>query len=353
MPLSIDDMFKLVLDTGASDIIFTPGVPPTIWVAGKMRRIEYAPQTPEDIERLFVPLLSEAQKTTLEQVGDVDFSIGRRGMGRFRMNVHRQRGTVSAATRFIPHEVPSFESLNLPARALEFAKLPRGLVLVTGGAASGKSTTLAAMIDFMNQKYAYHIITLEDPIEYTFRHQESLIEQREIGVDSPSFASALRHVVRQRPDVVLIGEMRDLETISTALTAAETGHLVLATLHTTSAVQTIDRITDIFPAAQQSQVRVQLSSALQGIICQMLFHDQLNAKLIPAVEILVPTPAIRRAIRDEDNHLLPGMLETGKSLGMQSMDASIAALVARGHITAAEAVSHAHDIEKMKRTLAA
>ncbi|KPK85685.1 MAG: hypothetical protein AMJ81_03135 [Phycisphaerae bacterium SM23_33] len=353
MTPSLDEIFDVVRETGASDVILTPGVPPVAWVRGSMAFLPGEPLRGDGVGDVFLPLLSEEQKTRLEELGDLDFSIGRREIGRLRINLHRQRGTLSAATRFIPLQVPSFEQLNLPRRVLEFARLPRWLVLVTGGAATGKSTTLAAMIDFMNKNYSYHIITLEDPIEYTFHHHRSVIEQREIGRDAVSFASALRHVVRQRPEVVLIGEMRDLETISAALTAIEAGHLVLATLHTSSAVQTIDRIIDIFPAAQQGQVRIQLSSTMQGVCCQMLFHDQSSRGMIPAVEIMVPTQAIRRAIRDSETHLIQGMLETGQSLGMQSMDMAISRLVAAGRVSREHAVAGAHDPEKMKRLLAA
>ena len=298
--------------------------------------------------------LDELFELVIERkAGDLDFSVGKPDVGRFRINLRRQRGGHSAAWRFVPNRIPTFEKLNLPPRLCEFAKLRRGMVLVTGGAATGKSTTLAAMIDFINRNFTYHIITLEDPIEYAFSHQKSLIEQREIGKDSRSFSSALRHVVRQRPDVILVGEMRDLETVATALTAAEAGHMVLATLHTSSAVQTVDRIIDAFPGPQQAQVRIQLSAVLGGVACQMLFHDQLEGGLIPAVEILVPTSAIRRAVRDNETHLLSGMPETGRSLGMQSMDMSISGLVAEGRVTPEQTMASAHDPEKMKRLLAA
>lgn len=353
MSLGIDDVFDMLLEQSASDVVFVPGAPPVLWVAGRMARAGQEPLTPQAIEEIFLPVLGEEQRQRLQEIGDLDFSLGRPGVGRLRINIHRQRGSLSVATRFIQQEVPGFDQLNLPERVRQFANLPRGLVLVTGGAASGKSTTLAAMIEYMNATFAYHIITLEDPIEYTFRHGNSLIEQREIGVDSPSFVSALRHVVRQRPDVVLIGEMRDLETVSTALTAAETGHLVLATLHTNSAVQTVDRIIDIFPGDQQPQVRIQLASALQGVICQMLFHDHLSGRLTPAVEILVPTPGMRRAIRENETHLLPGMIEMGSNLGMQSMDAAISHLAASGQVTPEEAMASAHDPEKMRKLLVA
>jgi len=353
MSLAIDDIFHLIRERDASDVAFMPGVPPALWVAGRMVLDKREAMTPEGIEAMFLPLLTPEQKALLEEVGDLDFSVGKQDFGRLRINLHRQRGKLSAATRFIPEQVPPFEQLRMPEQVRKLAELPRGLVLVTGGAASGKTTTLAAMLEFMNNRFAYHCITLEDPIEYVFQHKNCLIEQREIGTDSPSFASALRHIVRQRPDVILVGEMRDLETISTALTAAETGHLVLATLHTNSAVQTIDRIIDIFPAAQQGQVRIQLSAALQGVVCQMLFHDRLTEKLIPAVEIMIPNPAIRRAIRDNETHLLQGMIETGKSMGMQAMDAAICRLAAKGHISAEEAIANAHNPEKVRRLLAA
>jgi len=348
---SIDEMFDLVTQRGASDIIFVPAAPPVVWVAGAMQPIEAEPLAPDDIETIFGPILSPAQRERLDQTGDVDFALGKAGLGRFRINVHRQRGSLSASLRYVPREVMAFERLKLPQRILQFADLPHGLVLVTGGAGTGKSTTLAAMIEYINRTYAYHLVTLEDPIEYTFRHRKSIIEQREIGRDSLSFASALRHVVRQKPDVILVGEMRDLETISAALTAAEIGHLVMASLHTIDAVQTISRIIDVFPAAQQMQIRVQLAGTLQGVVCQTLFHDQLDGGLVPAAEIMVTTDAIRRAIRDNETHLLPGMIETGKALGMQMMDSSIAELAAAGRILPDQAIAAAHNAEKLSRLI--
>ncbi len=352
MEWDIERVLRLVLDHGASDIVLSPGAAPALWVQGEMRALPAEPLRSEDLRKIFLPLLSDAQKQRLDDTGDLDFSVGMKGAGRFRVNVHRQRGSLSAAVRYVPNEVPTFEQLQLPERVLRFARLRRGMVLVTGGGGSGKSTTLAALIDFMNGIYAYHVITLEDPIEYMFRHGGCLIEQREIGVDAVSFPSALRHVVRQRPDVVLIGEMRDLETISTALTAAETGHLVLATLHTANAPQTVDRIIDIFPAAQQGQVRVQLAGALQGVVSQMLFHS-CDGGLVPAVEIMVCSPPVRRAIRDGETHLLAGMIETGRAVGMQSMDHAIAGLVRNRRITTDQALAAAVDPEKLKRLLAA
>jgi len=346
---TVDLLFDVLTDRRASDLCFAPGAPPVVWVAGRMMPLDAPPLVPADIEAAFYPLLTASQRERLDACGDVDFSVGRPGVGRMRLNLHRQQGTLAAAIRFIPAAVPDFDGLKLPSRLRSFADLPRGLVLVTGGAGAGKSTTLAAMIQYMNCTHAYHIITLEDPIEFVFAHRRSVIEQREIGVDCPSFASALRHVVRQRPDVILVGEMRDLETISAALTAAETGHLVLASLHTASAVETVNRIVDVFPGSQQSQVRVQLADTLQGVACQTLFHDESDGTLAPAVEILVATPAIRRAIRDNETHLLHGMIEMGRAQGMQTLDAAIANLVRRGAITMDAALAKCHNREKLQQ----
>jgi twitching motility protein PilT len=342
-------MLQLMVAKGASDIILVAGAAPVVWVAGAMQSLGSEPLKDSDIGSCFLPLLSDDQRERLERVGDVDFSIGKAGVGRMRINLHRQRGTLSAATRFIPHEVPAFESLKLPPRIRDFADLPHGIVLVTGGAATGKSTTLASLIEYINCTYAYHIVTLEDPVEFTFSHKKSIIEQRQIGQDSESFASALRHIVRQRPDVVLVGEMRDLETISAALTAAEIGHLVLASLHTSDVVETVNRIIDIFPGAQQTQIRVQLAGTLQGVVCQALFRDEIDGGLVPAVEIMIPNPAIRRAIRDNETHLIAGMIETSKKEGMQTMDAAIAQLIAGGRVSLADGLARAQNPEKLAR----
>ena len=352
MAWSVDDMFDLVVRRGASDLIFVPGAPPVLWVSGKMQILDGQRLSAQDTDAIIGPLLHTDQRERLRTQGDIDFSFGKAGVGRFRFNIHRQRGSLSAALRFIPYEAPKFEDLKLPPQILAMADLPRGLVLVTGGAGTGKSTTLAAMIDYMNNKYAYHVITLEDPLEFVFRHNKSIIEQREIGIDCPTFASALRHVVRQRPDVILVGEMRDLDTITAVLTAAETGHLIMATLHTINAVETIHRIIDIFPGARQTQIRVQLSDALQGIACQTLFHDELDGGMVPAVEIMIATQAVRRAIRDDETHLLGGMIETGRAVGMQTMDSVIASLVAEGRVTCADGLARAQDRDKLSKLLA-
>jgi twitching motility protein PilT len=342
-------MLELMVAKRASDIVLVAGGSPVIWVDGAMQPLNSAHLSDSDLASCFLPLLSDDQRARLERVGDVDFSIGKAGVGRMRINLHRQRGTLGAAVRFIPHEVPTFESLKLPQRVREFADLPYGIVLITGGAATGKSTTLASLIEYINCTYAYHVITLEDPVEFTFCHKKSVIEQRQIGQDSESFASALRHIVRQRPDVVLLGEMRDLETISAALTAAEIGHLVLASLHTSNSVETINRVIDIFPSAQQTQIRVQLAGTLRGVVCQALFRDEIDGGLVPAVEIMIPNAAIRRAIRDNETHLITGMIETGKGAGMQTIDAAVAQLIASGRVSLADGLAKAQNPEKLAR----
>ena len=352
MQWTVDSILDVLIRQKASDVIFVAGAPPVIWLAGRMQHLGTDRLNHEDIASCFLPLLSEAQRQKVSSVGDVDFSFGKPGVGRLRVNVHRQRGTLSVACRFIPHEVPSFDTLKLPLRVRDLADLPHGLVLVTGGAATGKSTTLAALIDHINHNYAYHVITLEDPVEFTFSHGKSIIEQREIGQDCETFGSALRHIVRQRPDVILVGEMRDLETISAAMTAAEIGHLVLASLHTSNSTETINRIIDVFPATQQTQVRVQLAGILQGVVCQMLFRDECDGGLIPAVEIMIPNPAIRRAIRDSEMHLVAGMVETGKAAGMQTLDAAIAELIAAGKVGLADGLAKASNPEKLARLVA-
>ena len=349
---TVEDILVLMNREGASDVVFVPGSPAVMWVQGTMRRIDELILDDGIIGRLFLPAMTDNQRQRLTDQGDSDYSVGRPGVGRMRINIHRQRNSLSVATRFIPHEVPIFEQLKLPGRVLDFADLPRGIVMVTGGAGAGKSTTLAAMIEHMNRTYGYHIITLEDPVEFMFTHRNSVIEQRQIGDDCPSFSSALRHIVRQRPDVILVGEMRDLETISAALTAAEMGHLVLASLHTLSAVETINRVIDVFPANQQNQIRVQLAGTLQGVLAQTLFADATDGGRIPACEIMIPTSGIRRAIRDNEVHLVPGMIETGRTSGMQLMDTAIADLIASGHITLADGLAKAHNPDKLAKMVA-
>ena len=345
---------------GASDLLLVAGAPPTIYTFGQWLPLNDHRLAAEEIPTIIEPVLTKGQRTKLLDHRDLDFGLslpasepdGLQSPGaltRYRVNVHYQRGTLAAAFRAIPAKVPPFERLGLPAEVRRFADFPNGLVLVTGCTGQGKSTTLAAIVDHMNRTRSAHIITIEDPIEFTFEHGTCLIEQRQIGEDSPSFASALRHVLRQRPNVILIGEMRDLETVATALTAAETGHLVLASLHTASAAQTLARVVDVFPPVQQTQVRTQLAASLRAILCQTLVRDQANETLTPATEILMATSAVRRAIRENETHLIYGMIETGRSQGMHTLEQSLTILVKAGRVQPAEAFAAAVDPTRLAR----
>ncbi len=349
--MTLEDWMREAISRGASDLILVAGRPPSAYIHGRLQPISGESLTAGGLNELLGSMLSEQQRRVLEENGDLDFGCGVPGLGRARLNIHRQRGSFAAAIRFVSTSVPGFEELGLPPRLAELAALPRGLVLVTGATGSGKSTTLAAMIEYMNDHMERHIITLEDPIEFLFTHRRCIIEQREIGQDSPSFVQALRYVVRQKPDVILVGEMRDKETIATALTASETGHLVLGTLHTSSAAQTIERIIDVFEPAHQPQIRVQLANTLRAVVCQVLLHREDSAGVVPALEMLIMTPAIRRAIRDGETHLIPGMIETGQKFGMCSLDRALADLVAAGVVSAPVALAKAADPEKLERLL--
>lgn len=322
----------------ASDLILVAGSPPCFYVNGAMVSLESPPLSAAQIDQLLAPMLDPTRLAKLNERKDLDFSIDLPRSGRCRVNIHYQRGTLACAVRFVPKRIPSIEELNLPPILNRLAELPQGLVLVTGATGHGKSTTLSAMLHHINQNYGRHIITLEDPIEFRFSNLKSVVEQREIGEDTPSFASALRHVLRQKPDVIMVGEMRDQETIATAITAAETGHLVLGTLHTMSASSAVERVVDIFEGRQQQQVRIQFAHTLQAVVSQILFMDRLESGLIPACEILVATSAVRRAIRDNETHLIPGMIEIGSAHGMQAMDQAILEWVARKRISAADAL---------------
>ncbi|GMV98819.1 MAG: type IV pilus twitching motility protein PilT [Phycisphaerae bacterium] len=349
--MTLEDWMRKARAAGASDLILVAGRPPCAYVHGRLGPIDDESLGAEDLNRLLTAALTDEQRDRLERTGDVDLGYGIPGLGRARMNVHRQRGTYAAAIRFVNTRIPTFDELGLPGKLAELAQLPRGLVLVTGATGSGKSTTLAAMIEYMNDHFERHVITLEDPIEFLFSHRRCIIEQREIGGDSPGFVEALRYVVRQKPDVILVGEMRDRETIATALTAAETGHLVLGTLHTSSAAQTIERIIDVFEAVHQPQIRVQLANSLKAVVCQVLVNRQDRPGMVPALEILVMTSAVRRAIRDGETHLIPGMIETGQKFGMVTLDRSLADLVAAGVIGAADALAKAADYDRLEKML--
>src|SRR4030066_1153553 len=299
---SIYDLLKIMIEKGASDLHITTASPPRLRVDGKLVPLDHPPLTPVETKSLCYSILTDAQKHKFEEHSELDLSFGVKGLSRFRGNVFMQRGAVAGAFRSIPFEIRTFKDLGLPEVMNELVKKPRGLILCTGPTGSGKSTTLAAMIDRINSERYEHIITVEDPIEYLHSHKKCLINQREVNADTASFKAALKYVLRQDPDVVLIGEMRDLETIEAALTVSETGHLTLATLHTNSAVQTINRIIDVFPAHQQEQIRVQLSFVLEGIISQQLIPKKNGGGRVLAVEIFIPTPAIRNIIREDKSH---------------------------------------------------
>lgn len=303
----------------------------------------------EDTKALAYSLASEDNRHKLEQNGEVDFSYSIISVGRFRVNIFRQRGSFSIVLRALANKIPSIDDLNLPPVFKELALKPRGLILVTGPTGSGKSTTLAAMIDYINNNRRGHILTLEDPIEYLHRHNRCIVNQREIGGDSHSFSSALRAALREDPDVVLVGEMRDLETVSIAVSAAETGHLVLSTLHTVNAAQTVDRIIDMFPSTQQQQIKVQLSGVLQGVISQQLLRKMGSNGRVAALEILLFTDAIRNVIREGKTHQIPSMMQTAIAQGMLTMDYSLAQLVKNRQITLQEATVHCADPEMLKR----
>ncbi len=352
MELDFADVLLEVIDRRASDLHLTAGAPPMVRVRGRLAGLDgYPTLTPTDTREIVYSILSDSQRQRFENNWQLDFAYQIPGAGRFRVNAYLQRGAVGAAFRLIPFEVVPFEKLGLPPVVGEFAQRPRGLVLVTGPTGSGKSTTLASLIDVINQTREEHIMTIEDPIEFLHQHKKCIVNQRELGSDATSFGDALKAALRQDPDVILVGEMRDLETVSTAITAAETGHLVFATLHTQDAPQTIDRIIDVFPSAQQGQIRAQLSVALQGIMTQTLLPTADGRGRCVAAEILVPTPAVRNLIREAKSHQIYSVLQTGGQYGMQTMDASLAGLVRAGRITPHLAESHAHAPDELRRLL--
>ncbi|PAB58513.1 type IV pilus twitching motility protein PilT [Anaeromicrobium sediminis] len=321
--MKILDILKKAVEVKASDIHITVAVPPVARINGNLERLSEESLLPEDTISLAEEILTESQKEELQKKGEIDFSFSHPGIGRFRANVYKQRGSCGIALRSVASSVPTIEKLGLPPVIRELAHKQRGLILVTGPTGSGKSTTLASIIDCINKERSCHILTLEDPIEYLHKHNKSIVNQREIGNDSQNFSNALRAALRQDPDVILVGEMRDLETISIAITAAETGHLVLSTLHTIGAAKTIDRIVDIFPPNQQQQVRVQLSSVLEGIVSQQLLEKSDGSGRVAALEIMTATTAIRNLIREGKTHQLQSSIQTGKKFGMRTMDNSL------------------------------
>src|SRR5881227_2016124 len=332
--LSIDALLERTVARNASDLHITVGTPPAMRVHGSLERYTDIPElTPEDTHQMLYRVLSTEQQKQLEINRQIDFAHSIPGLARFRVNVFFQRGTLGAAFRLIPADIKTLEELGIPTALHSLTKKPRGLVLITGPTGSGKSTTLAALIDEINRKRAEHILTIEDPIEFVHRHKRCVVNQREIGVDATSFAEALRAALRQDPDVILLGEMRDLETISTALTAAETGHLVFATLHTQSAPGTIDRVIDAFPAAQQDQIRIQLAATLEGVVTQALLPTADGTGRVAALEILFPDDAVRNLIRQAKVEQVYSVMQTGTAKGMQTMEQSLAELTLRGVIT--------------------
>jgi twitching motility protein PilT len=352
MPLHIDDLLRYAVAVGASDLHMTASQPAAIRLHGAIRPIEGCPQLGnEQIRDMVFGILPASQRERFEEERELDTSHTINGVGRFRVNVSLQRGTIAAALRPIPHEMPEFDSLGIPDSVKAFTELRRGLVLVTGPTGSGKSTTLASLIDIINRTKPLHIVTVEDPIEFLHDHKRSIITQREIGEDTNSFAEALRRVLRQDPDVILVGELRDLETISTALTAAETGHLVFATLHTQDAPQTIDRIVDVFPTNQQEQIRVMLAATLEGVVTQQLIVTSDGTGRVPCSEVLVCTSAIRNLIRQSKTHQIYSLMQVGGSFGMQTMDQGLAALVKQGVISEAIAYDRSSNEEDLRNHL--
>lgn len=329
--LRIDEILVRAVEAKASDVHLTVGLPPVFRINGKLKRIDMEKLSSKDTLFLADELMDKKHLLVFQEKGEVDFSHTILGVSNFRINVFKQNGVVAASIRLIPKLIPTLEELNLPPILASFAKLPRGLVLVTGPTGSGKSTTLAAMINYINQNKKEHIITLEDPIEYRYEHLNCIVNQREVNSDTLSFSNGLRAALREDPDVILVGEMRDAETIGIAITAAETGHLVLATLHTADAAQTVNRIIDVFPENQQQQIRVQLAGTLQGIVAQQLLPTVGGNARVAVFEILVATPALRNIIREGKTHQLQSYIQTGSQYGMVSMDAALGKLV-RMHV---------------------
>jgi twitching motility protein PilT len=351
--ISLPELLKKMTDAGGSDLHLTTNSAPQVRVHGHLAPLPgYAPMSPADTKRLAYSVLTDAQKHRFEENLELDFSFGLKGMSRFRANLFNQRGAVGAVFRAIPYEIKTFNDLGLPSVVADMCKKPRGLILVTGPTGSGKSTTLASMIDKINTERHEHILTIEDPIEFLHNHKSCVVNQREVAADTHSFAAALRTALRQDPDVVLVGEMRDLETIEMALRISETGHLTFATLHTNSAYSTINRIIDVFPSAQQSQVRTQLSLVLEGIMCQALLPKASGDGRAMALEVLVPNSAIRNLIREDKIHQIYSMMQTGQDkFGMQTFNQSLATLHQKRLITLETAMQRSSNPDELKELI--
>ena len=347
------EILKTAMESDASDVHLITNHAPMMRVHQVMVPMDFPILTPELTRGMVEYMASKEAIAKFDQIKDSDFSFAAAGLARYRVNAHMQRATCGIAMRAIKTKVPPLAALNLPEVIARLTYLPRGLVLVTGDTGSGKSTSLAAMIQAMNERYRKHIITLEDPVEYAFTSNRCLIEQRELGADMPSFASGLKHALRQDPDIVLVGEMRDLETTALAISAAETGHLVLSTLHTVNASQTVERIIDMYPAGQQNQIRSMLANTLQAVISQTLFSRIDKPGMVPAVEVLLCTPAVRNLIRENRSFEIPNVIETNRALGMTSLDTAIAELYFNGMISREDAIAQAAYPDKLERMLVA
>lgn len=348
--IHVDDLLREVTERGASDLHLSVNLPPTMRIDGKLVQTKYEQLTPNDTQRMIYDILTADQIQWFEKTRELDFSYSVSDVGRFRVNVYRQRGSVGAALRSIPNQIPAFEQLRLPNILRDLCRKHSGLVLVTGPTGSGKSTSIASMIDQINSEREVHIMTIEDPIEYLHRHKRAMVNQRELNNDTDSFENALRAVLREDPDVILVGEMRDLETISAALTLAETGHLVFGSLHTRNAPQTIDRVIDVFPPHQQDQIRVLLSNTLEGVVAQQLL-PRAGGGRVAAIEVLIATSAVRNLIREGKTFQIHSVIETSSQVGMQAMDKVLADLHRSGQVSFQDAASRSIDPENFKRFL--
>ncbi len=353
MSVTLQQLLQVMLEKGASDLHVGVGTPPLLRIDGHLIPLRTDPLTAESVKQLCYSILSDAQKVHFEHERELDLSFSVRNLARFRCNLYMQRGSISGAFRLVPRKILPLHELGLPPIVEELCERPRGLVLVTGPTGSGKTTTLASMVDLINQRHRRHIITIEDPIEFLHDHKNGLINQREVGSDTKSFASALKYVLRQDPDVVLIGEMRDHETVDTALTIAETGHLAFATLHTNNSIQAINRIIDVFPAHQQSQVRATLSFILEGVICQNLLPRASSSGRVLATEILIPNTAIRNLIREDKLHQVYSQMQIGQNkFSMHTFNQSLATLFVSGEITLEEALGRSSDVDELRKLIA-
>lgn len=347
MPVTMKQLLEEMVQRNSTDLHLTTGAPPMLRIDGELVSTNYEVMTPELIQQLVYSVLNDQQKKKFEMEWELDFSFGIAGLSRFRGNCFQQRGSIAAAIRTIPFEIRGFKELGIPPVVQELAGRPKGLILLTGPTGCGKSTTLAAIIDKVNSDRRCHIITVEDPIEYLFRHKKAIVNQRQVGSDTKSFANALKYVLREDPDVVMVGEMRDLETIAITLTIAETGHLTLATLHTNSAAESIHRIIDIFPSHQQGQVRSQLAFVVEGVVTQQLL-PKIGGGRVLAAEVMVATPAIRALIRDEKEHQIYSMIQSGQKYGMQTMNQALYNLYVKRLITLETAFDYSPNIEEFE-----